>query len=261
MNQNHLKPSYFSLLATLALLALGAVVCPAASVTLAWDPNPETDIARYELAYGVASGGYTRTSDAGKSLEAEVTDLAANSILYFAVTAINDAGLRSPYSNEVIYYTGKGDDVPIGKWTVADPAAKAAFDGDAATFYRPPATVTGSRDLEIALGAVHQVAGFRYVPRQDGSQVGNIARYELYLSTDGVEWGAPAAAGTFPAGAEVGEVRFRARPAAFFRLRSLDQAECVIPEVELIEALAPSKPRMLRIQGTFDLTITPTNQP
>ncbi len=51
--------------------------------------------------------------------------------------------------------------------------------------------------LVVDMGASHPVGGFRYLPRQDTSQNGQFAGYRFYVSTDGVNWGAPVAQGTF----------------------------------------------------------------
>ena len=68
-------------------------------VTLVWDPNPEPDIAGYNVYYGRISGDYTRL--------VPVTDPTAmiavkgSKTVYFAVTAYNTNGMESELSNEV----------------------------------------------------------------------------------------------------------------------------------------------------------------
>ena len=67
-------------------------------------------------------------------------------------------------------------------------------------------------NIQINLGAVYDVSGFRYLPRQDGRSHGRIAQYEFYVSMDGATWGPAVASGTFAntaaeqAGAVHGEV-------------------------------------------------------
>lgn len=226
-----------------ALLTASAHADPAGTVTVAWNPNPEPDIAGYELSYGTATGSYTQTIDAATNLEATVTGLNDGTIYYFAVTAINAQGLRSPFSDEVIYYSGYGDAVPTNAWTVRATGAANAFDGNAATLFLSGPSALGYHDLEIDMGGTHSVEGLRYLPRQDASSVGNIAQYEIYLSQDGVTWGNPISTGTFSSNAEIKEVRFAAQTAAFIRLRSLSQAtsdnECAVAEMELIESSSP----------------------
>jgi hypothetical protein len=72
----------------------------AATVTLAWDPNSEPDIAGYKLSYGTTSGQYTTTIDVGHVTTRTLTNLAGGVTYYFVLQAYNAAG-TSPYSNEV----------------------------------------------------------------------------------------------------------------------------------------------------------------
>jgi hypothetical protein len=72
----------------------------AADVQLAWDPNQETDLAGYKLYYGTASRTYSSVLSLGKVTTATVPNLGTGT-WYFAVTAVNSAGLESGFSNEV----------------------------------------------------------------------------------------------------------------------------------------------------------------
>lgn len=84
-------------------LALGSFsfVRAGQTVTLAWDANSESDIAGYRLRYGVSSGSFTTTIDAGKNTSAIVLDLTPGVTYFFAVTAYNATGLESLPSNEI----------------------------------------------------------------------------------------------------------------------------------------------------------------
>ncbi len=73
------------------------------SVTLAWDPNSETDLAGYKVFWGTASRTYgapVTVPGTPSSPTYTVTGLASGT-WYFAVSAYNTAGLESGYSNEV----------------------------------------------------------------------------------------------------------------------------------------------------------------
>jgi hypothetical protein len=48
----------------------------------------------------------------------------------------------------------------------------------------------------IYLGGVHDIGGFRYVPRQDGCSSGRIIKYVLYISSGGTNWGTAVVTGT-----------------------------------------------------------------
>jgi alpha-L-fucosidase len=49
----------------------------------------------------------------------------------------------------------------------------------------------------VDMSATCGLAGFFYLPRQDGCTVGNVDRYAFYVSEDGKTWGEPAARGEF----------------------------------------------------------------
>ncbi|MBA2355582.1 MAG: IPT/TIG domain-containing protein [Acidobacteria bacterium] len=87
---------------SLCLLLLVSIAPAAAeSVRVAWDPNPEPDIAGYVLAWGVSAETYTEsvTVTAGTATH-EITALAPGTY-YFAIRAFNSAGMYSGYSNQV----------------------------------------------------------------------------------------------------------------------------------------------------------------
>lgn len=92
-----------TLLYTIILIAWACTFAWAAPVTLAWDANPEPEVAGYELRYGEVSGQYTSTVQAGKNTTITVPYLAPGKTYYFAVFAYNAAGQKSAPSNEVIH--------------------------------------------------------------------------------------------------------------------------------------------------------------
>lgn len=76
---------------------------PLASVTLAWDPSPASDVSNYRIYYGVLSGAYEHRVDTGQSTAATIEGLAPGQEYFFAATAISAGGLESEFSNEVAY--------------------------------------------------------------------------------------------------------------------------------------------------------------
>lgn len=84
-------------------------------------------------------------------------------------------------------------------WTVkadsaatSDPASN-AVDGDVHSMWQSKWEGTATQPphwLEIDLQHAVEIGGFRYLPRQDKSRNGTVARYKLYVSNDGVDWGA-----------------------------------------------------------------------
>jgi hypothetical protein len=76
-------------------------------------------------------------------------------------------------------------------------------------------------ELQIDLGGLYRISGFRYLPRQDGSKDGWVTQYEVYVSTDGVNWGNPVATGTFAASATEKQIAFASVLGKFVRFRSM----------------------------------------
>jgi F5/8 type C domain/Glycosyl hydrolases family 43 len=89
--------------------------------------------------------------------------------------------------------------------------ASRAFDGSASTFWHTQYTggeVQPPHELVIDLGATYQLDGFRYTPRQDGQDHGNVGDYAFYVSDAADRWAMPVAMGTFDAGSAAKLVRF-----------------------------------------------------
>ncbi|HXK61211.1 MAG TPA: hypothetical protein PLP42_15090, partial [Acidobacteriota bacterium] len=74
-----------------------------ASVSLAWNPNPEKDIAGYWIYRSTTSGkGYSRVNLNPVTTTSFVdTSVAPGLTYYYAVTAVSTSGEESPKSNEV----------------------------------------------------------------------------------------------------------------------------------------------------------------
>ena len=80
-----------ALAAFVALAGFGfSSIAGAADVGLAWNANPETDIAGYRLSYGTSSGQYTQVKEVGRDTRTLVTNLEAGRTYYFAVAAAAD---------------------------------------------------------------------------------------------------------------------------------------------------------------------------
>ncbi len=73
------------------------------SATLTWDPNTDGDLAGYKVYRATTSGAYGAalgTVPAG-TVTYQATGLSANTTYFFVITAYDDAGNESPFSNEV----------------------------------------------------------------------------------------------------------------------------------------------------------------
>lgn len=77
----------------------------AASVTVAWDPNPvEEQVTSYTVHWGSETRTYTQSMQvlSGTQLTFDSGTFAPGTVTYIAVTANNAYGLTSDFSNEVI---------------------------------------------------------------------------------------------------------------------------------------------------------------
>lgn len=118
MNTNIKK--VVAVLALIALVvvtafALGRTPTPPASVTLAWNASPGTNvITNYNVYYGLATQTYTGVTAAGTNLTVTVTNLSRGTTYYFAATAVDNNGLESMYSTEVSTTTHSAPSAPTG---------------------------------------------------------------------------------------------------------------------------------------------------
>ncbi|WP_162848459.1 discoidin domain-containing protein [Paenibacillus nanensis] len=92
-----------------------------------------------------------------------------------------------------------------------DGRAVNAFDGNPNTFWHSKyssGTDAHPHTLDLGLGGTHEISGIRYLPRQTANSNGSVKSFEVYVSVDGVNWGEPAASGTFENSKDEKEVLF-----------------------------------------------------
>ena len=234
----------------------------ASAVTVSWNPNPESNIATYQLSYGTASGIYSNQLPPVTTTSATVTGLVAGTTYYFVVAAINQLGQQSAASAEVSYLVpGSAPATPSvllrtgwsllyvdSQETNGYPATN-AFDGSSSTFWSTAFTAGATpppHEIQIDLGTTYSISGFHYLPRQDNYLIGNIGQYEFYVSTDGINWGTPVATGTFANNKTEKEVLITAGNARYVRLRCITEAngnqDCVVAELNVLGTAATSPP-------------------
>lgn len=97
----------FGVLLALAVLAgiAGTDLEGAASVRVAWDPNPEHNIAGYRIYYGPEPRAWTNVIDTGNQTTGTVTNLAHATTYFFYVTAYNTFQLESDPSDLLTHTT------------------------------------------------------------------------------------------------------------------------------------------------------------
>ncbi len=89
----------------LLLMFWGASLSASPTVRIAWDPNPENNIAGYRIYFGLTSGGQTNIVDVGDNTVGSIANLAVATSYFFYVTAYNVFGLESDPSEILTYET------------------------------------------------------------------------------------------------------------------------------------------------------------
>jgi hypothetical protein len=183
---------------------------PAAAGTLS-NTNAEQ-----EIRFTPADGRYVRLRALSEVSGRAFTSLAELNVLGRAVEAVAPQPIAK--SGWKLKFVDSEETV------AANNAAVNAFDGNANTIWHSRwsgSTSAAPHEIQIDLGATYSLGGFRYLPRQDGGTNGRIAKYEFYVSMDGVTWGSPAVAGTLANDAKEKEVLFAAKTGRYVRLRAL----------------------------------------
>lgn len=75
-------------------------------VSLAWDAPIDPTVTGYRVHYGTVSGNYTSNIAVGNLTTAKIQGLSKGIVYFFAVTALNSAGLESRFSNQVSFQAG-----------------------------------------------------------------------------------------------------------------------------------------------------------
>ena len=106
--------------------------------------------------------------------------------------------------------------------------ASYAIDGNPATVWqtRLNADMALPHQVTVDMGSVHRIAGFTYLPRQDGSHDGVVENYRFETSVNGRDWIASVDSGRFgniQNNPELQEVPFAPVSARFFRFTALKE--------------------------------------
>jgi hypothetical protein len=99
----------FNILIIIPVILMLFLIAPcahSAQVTLAWDSNKEPNVSGYMIYYGKVSRNYTHIVDPGNDTQHTIADLDDGARYYFAVTALNEDGFESDYSEELAWSSG-----------------------------------------------------------------------------------------------------------------------------------------------------------
>ena len=237
----------------------------AANVTLAWNANPESNISGYRLSYGTSPGSRLNSLSTSGATQATVSGLAEGTRYYFAVQAVDQNGLQSAASAEISHLVpGTPGEPPttlisqtgwrlksVSSQEIEDEDGRAinAFDGNPNTIWHSRFFTNSApppHDIQIDLGVSQPIAGFRYLPRQDEYNHGNIGQYEFYISADGSNWGSAVASGSFANTKAEKEVRFISKSGRYVWLRALTDLNggtvCSMAELNLIQGTETVEP-------------------
>lgn len=115
-----------------------------------------------------------------------------------------------------------------------DGRAENIFDNDASTIWHT--RYSGNKampphSVEVDMGEVVEISGFRCIPRTDDSTNGLIRQYIFYVSTDGKKWESVSGGSWMPYGAEI---HFSPVDARYFRLVSLEGDYASIAELDIL---------------------------
>jgi hypothetical protein len=91
------------LLQTSAQLAQSAPQRMTQSVTLAWNPSPDSNVVGYTVYYGTISQNYTGSVSVGNVSSATISGLVEGTTYYFAAASDDALNQESPLSSETSY--------------------------------------------------------------------------------------------------------------------------------------------------------------
>lgn len=243
----------------LALFLVG-LAADARPVTLAWDPNPESENITGYYVWRMDTVSVAATVPVGTT----TATIEASTGERFAVTAFRSSDqTQSEYSNIVTvpeYYTvpPESDTWALVQVTSQYPAFPAtnAFDKNPASFWATNYENTAEQlpqTIVLDMGKPRSIKGWSYLPRQDGHPNGHLENWRISFSLDNQVW-TPPINGSFSANTPALKTVLWASiiNARFLKLECLSAIgigtwHVVIAEIDVIEAPPLSAPTGLRI--------------
>jgi Fibronectin type III domain len=102
MNKMYRSHKFDFVMALFSLMMFG-IAKGASVVSLQWNPNTDPSVTGYNVYYGGASHDYTNSFSVGNTTNTTVGGLVEGKTYFFAVTAYDDYGDESDFSDETIY--------------------------------------------------------------------------------------------------------------------------------------------------------------
>jgi hypothetical protein len=154
-------PLAVSLLPLIVLILVPcAAVAGTATVTIGWEPSTSS-VAGYEIAYGKSSGMYDYVVDVGNHTSVTISGLEEGTTYYFAVKAYNSEGVKSTFSEELVY-TVPLTNAPLneaGPRIIKGLQALYTFDEGSGTTVYDTSGVGAPLDLTVSNGMVNWESG------------------------------------------------------------------------------------------------------
>lgn len=207
--------------------AIAFSITQATTNTLSWDvPVSSTP----QFSYTINING----SEVASEIEPE-----ANSVAIFANLGDSVELILEDILGRTTSHSGTIGEasvlIPQTSWTLhdvnseetsgEDGAAVNAFDGNIATIWHTgwsASEPTHPHEIQINLGSSNNIDRLTYLPRQNGVN-GTISDYEIYVSSDGINWGSPVAAGTWGNSPTEKQIFFSPVTGSYISLRALSE--------------------------------------
>jgi len=142
-----------------------------------------------------------------------------------------------------------------------------AIDGSKDTFWQTPYGTTNTpppHSIVIDMKQTQYVSGLQITPRQDGNTRNWIGRHEVYLSSDGTNWGSPVAFGTYWGDKYPVITNFETKPARYLRFVALSNVDSNNPWIAIADFIvynalkySPPKTGVGKWGPTLDFPVIP----
>ncbi len=220
------------------------------SVTVEWMTDIAADSCRISLLSDTQIDSIGAAAVSDKSVKVAIPNYTESNIEYkIVVESFSDATIGDTSSGFTVFVPDMDHQV-IDQSTLivhsfdseqnsTTDAADNVIDGNSETFWHTDWAETAVPPHEIVLKTdrSYKLTGLKYLARQDGPN-GRIGDYEIYVCTDGVQWGDAVTSGTFEGGTAEQEIHFTETTGQYVKLVALTelsgQAWTAVAELNLL---------------------------